>query len=78
GYTVIIPFNKRNTKDKNKIKQLTQKQKEKFKKRIIVENYYSWIKMIPKLMFVTDKSINAYSQIFKLVTAVLIFNRFLD
>lgn len=77
GYTTVIPFNKRNTKDKDKIRKLTKNQKEKLKKRATVENYYAWIKMIPKLIFVTEKSINAYFALLKLATTILIFNRFL-
>jgi len=78
GYSVIIPYNKRNTKDKTKIKILTPKQEKIYNKRIIVENYYAWIKMTPKLMFVIEKSINMYLQLLKLTTCILIFNRFLS
>lgn len=77
GYNVIIPHNKRNTKDPNKIKQLKLKQKYIYKNRIVIENYYSWIKQFPKLMFVFEKSMNNYQQLLYLATSMLIFNRFL-
>ena len=77
GYDVIIPYNKRNTKDLNKIKQLKIKQKHIYRNRMVIENYYSWIKQFPKLMFVFEKSMNNYQQILYLATSILIFNRFL-
>ena len=40
GYIPIIAFNKRNTKDKNKIIKFNKFENVKYKKRIIVENYY--------------------------------------
>jgi transposase len=78
GYKVIIAYNKRNTKEPTKLKKLTAKEKVIYKQRIVVENYYSWIKMFPKLMFVFEKSINNYQQILFLATCLLIFNRFLS
>lgn len=77
GYQTIIAYNKRNTKDNNKLKRLSNKEKKIYKKRIVVENYYSWIKQFPKLMFVFEKSINNYKQLLYLATSMLIFNRFL-
>lgn len=48
GYVAIIPQNKRNTKDENKIIHFTKQEKVYYKKRIIVENANSWIKQYPK------------------------------
>ena len=42
GYTPIIPQNKRNIKDKSKLRTLNSQEKKIYKKRIIVENYYSY------------------------------------
>ena len=38
GFMAIIPQNKRNTKDENKIIHLTEKEKKYYKNRTIVEN----------------------------------------
>lgn len=43
GYKTIIPYNKRNTKDKAKIRKLDKKEKEKYKKRVRVE--YTFMKL---------------------------------
>ena len=77
GYQTIIAYNKRNTKNNNKLKKLSNKEKKIYKKLIVVENYYSWIKQFPKLMFVFEKSMNNYKQLLYLATSILIFNRFL-
>jgi transposase len=39
-YKLIIPFNKRNTKDVNKIKTLTNEEKKLYKSRIAIENTF--------------------------------------
>ena len=55
-YIPIIAHNKRNTKDKNKIKKLNGLKKIKYKKRIIVGNYFGWIKMYPKMTSMYEKT----------------------
>ena len=63
GYTDLIWFNKRNTRDVNIIKKrkLTGHKKNKYKKRHIVENYFSWIdNKIPRLVRIYDKKIENY------------------
>jgi len=40
----IIPFNKRNTKDPSKIKHLTDIERKQYRRRIKIENTFSWIK----------------------------------
>lgn len=72
GYYVIIPVNKRNTKDITKIKNMDTKEKEIYKKRIVVENYFSWIKNTPKIMNVIERSIKSYEAIVKIITSELI------
>jgi hypothetical protein len=44
GYTPIIDYNARNTKDETKLKKLTAKEKEKYKKRLGVEHIFAKIK----------------------------------
>jgi len=55
GYHPIILYNLRNTKNKKLIKKLTTKEKEIYRKRIIVENYFSWIKAYPKIDKIYEK-----------------------
>lgn len=61
GYIPIIPYNKRNTKDKKKIKHLTVKEKKIYKKRIKIENLNSWIKKNRRLSNIYDKSCQTYT-----------------
>jgi hypothetical protein len=56
----IIPYNKRNTKDKNKIIKLTKIQKEKYKKRIKIEHIFSHLKSNHKIQNRYEKYINNY------------------
>jgi transposase len=77
GYYPIIAYNRRNTRNHTKLKRLTEKEKVIYKKRIVVENYYSWVKQYPKLMFVFEKSITNYEKLLFLATSLIIFNRFL-
>jgi transposase len=44
GFTPIIPFNKRNTKDKGKIKHLCGKHKKIYKRRILIEQTFMKLK----------------------------------
>lgn len=60
GYQVIIPFNKRNTKDPNKIKTLNEKEKLKYKKRIKVENLFCWLKKNKRIKEINDKYLDSY------------------
>lgn len=78
GYIPIIAHNKRNTKNINKIKKFTTQDKKIYKKRIIVENYFSWIKKSPKLMFCSERNPSNYLQLLLIKTSILIFNRFLN
>lgn len=38
----IIDYNNRNTKDTNKIKKLTDREKERYKERNTIENSHAW------------------------------------
>ena len=78
GYTDLIWFNKRNTRDVNIIKKrkLTGHKKYKYKKRHIVENYFSWIdNKIPRLVRIYDKKIENYLNMIYLASIDLIIGR---
>ena len=57
---LIIPYNKRNTKDKNKINKLTKNEKIRYKKRINIEHIFSNLKSNHKLENRYEKYINNY------------------
>ncbi len=56
----IIPFNKRNTKNKDKIKYLTFDQLKLYKKRITIENSYCWIKKNKRIAENNEKLMSSY------------------
>ena len=56
----IIPYNKRNTKDENKIKHLSSEEKIKYKKRIKIEHSFSWIKRYKRIQEFNEKNIKIY------------------
>jgi len=72
NYTPIIPKNKRNTKDKTKIRTLNEKEKKIYKQRIKVENYYSWIKKFNKINFIQDKKKDNFMGLLTLVNIIII------
>jgi hypothetical protein len=55
GYKYICPQNKRNIQNPKKLITLTKKDKLTYKNRIIVENYFAWIKKNKRLDFIYDK-----------------------
>lgn len=56
----IIPYNKRNIKDKNKINKLTKSEKIRYKKRIKIEHIFSNLKSNHKLENRYEKYIDNY------------------
>jgi len=74
-YISIIAHNKRNTKNTNKIYKLTQIEKIKYKKRIIVENYFGWLKIYPKMSYFYEKTIYSFENLVYFISAILLFNR---
>jgi putative transposase len=72
-YEPIIP--KRRYKSKVKKKQMGKKLKEIYKKRIIVEKFFSWIKMNPKIDKMYEKTIKSYEGLLKLACSILIYKR---
>ena len=59
----IIAFNKRNTKDINKIKKLNEIENKIYKKRIYVENMFSKIKNYRRLNVLYERNINSYTNL---------------
>lgn len=55
-FKCIIPFNKRNTKDENKIKKLTDEEKKLYKSRTKVENTFMNIKKNRRLDVIYEKN----------------------
>lgn len=75
GYIPIIAHNKRNTKDVKKIKKLSKFEKIKYKKRIIVENYYGWLKMYPKMSCMYEKTAMSFENLVYFISSIILFNR---
>ena len=71
----IIGYNKRNTKDKTKLRSLTKRQNKIYKNRIKVEHYFGIIKRYPKINNVYEKSLESYLNIILFASAKLIINR---
>lgn len=77
GYIPIIKYNRRNTKDKNKIKQnkFNEKEKEIYKIRGTIERFYSWIKNYPVINQNYQKTIESYNGLFSLCCALRVSKR---
>src|SRR5690606_29920592 len=63
---IIIGYNKRNTKDENKIKKLTDKENKIYKKRINVEIVINNMKRYKRIEIRYEKKKNTYLQMIKL------------
>lgn len=72
NYRPIIDYNKRNTKDKSKIKRLTKDEKKIYKKRIIVENSFCLIKKFRKIQLIYDSYMSTFISFIKLATCIMI------
>jgi len=62
------PYNRRNNKGSFK-SAFDDKQKKIYKKRIVVENYFAWLKQYPKLNQMNEKNIDSYENIVKLISS---------
>ncbi len=72
----IIDYNNRNTKNLNKIKKITEKEKELYMKRTIIENSHAWKEMkIPRLGKIYDKKYENYVGTNYLAIIALILDR---
>ena len=74
GYIPIIIYNKRNTKNKKIIAQnaLNKNERFRYKKRKIIESFFSWIKYFPVINQNYQKSISSYKGLFLLASSILI------
>ena len=75
GYIPIIIQNRKNIKDQKKIRKLDAKQKKIYKKRVIIENYHSWIKKFHKVKSLYERNINYYKSAVLLAVSVIIHRR---
>lgn len=78
GYIPLIKQNIRNIKNDKYIRNMTGHEEDKYKKRIVVENSYAWIKWVPKLIMMFEKKSEHYLQLLYIAYSKLIFNRFID
>lgn len=72
----LIDYNKRNTKDEYKIKKLSKKEINLYKKRITVENCFSWLKQNKRIDQILDKNISTFRNFVYLGMCKLISNLF--
>lgn len=74
GYKPIIRFNKRNHKNKKKIKKNKLKGKELqiYKKRNIIESFFSWIKNYPVINQNYQKTVKSYYGLVLLTSSIII------
>jgi transposase len=77
GYTPIIAYNRKNTKNQNIINKnkLKGKQLEIYKKRFIIESFFSWIKNYPVINQNYQKTIESYYGLLLLVCSFRLFNK---
>ena len=73
GYTPIIDYNKRNNKYIYKV--LTDNEKIKYKKRIKIENCFSWLKKNKRIKDLYDKLQITYLGYVYLAFSIILFNR---
>ena len=75
GIHPIIPFNKRNTKNIDKIRYLNNIDKKIYRKRIKIENLFSWIKKNKRVSEINEKSIRSYYNFIYLAVGLILFKR---
>ena len=75
GYIPIIKQNKRNIKNRKLIRKMNTKQKNIYKKRIVIENYHSWIKKFSKIKSLYERNIVNYRGLLLLGISVIIHRR---
>ena len=72
GYTPIIDYNKRNTKNIKLIKKLTKKEKSVYKKRIKVENTFCIMKKYRRIQLIYDSYFITYKSFLYLAECCMI------
>lgn len=77
GYTSLIKYNKRNTKNKKIINEnkFNKKDKQIYKKRFVIEAYFSWIKNFPVINQNYQKTISSYEGLVSLASFIIISKR---
>lgn len=77
GYTPLIAYNKKNTKDKKIIKKNTfnAKQRSIYKNRITVERSFAWIKNKPIININYQKNMESYMGLLKLGCSIITSKR---
>jgi len=75
GYKPIIKSNPRGTKKKHLIRRFNKQENEIYKKRIIIENYHSWIKKFPKIKSIHEKLLHNYVGLLFLGMSMIISRR---
>lgn len=71
----IIQPNNRRTKDRKKLRRLNKKQYKKYKKRLVVENFFAIIKKHPKINCVYEKQIYSFQGLLTFLFGSLLLNR---
>jgi hypothetical protein len=75
GYIPIIDPNKRNTKNEDKLREkelLKEKNKKIYKKRRMIESFFSWIKNYAVINQCYEKTISSYNGLFSLASSIII------
>lgn len=74
GYIPVIKYNRKNTKDKKIIKanKFTKKEQKIYKKRIIIESAFSWLKNFPVICQNYQKTISSYNGLLKLASIIML------
>lgn len=75
GYMPIIKQNRRNIKNKKLIRKMNTKQKQIYKKRMIIENYHAWIKKFSKIKSLHERNIENYRGILLVGISIIIHRR---
>lgn len=72
GYTSLVRYNRRTTTDEEIIQRytFTDAKQKKYKKRIIVESFFSWIKNYPSINQNYQKSISSYNGLLSLACSL--------
>jgi hypothetical protein len=74
-YKPIIKYNRRNTKNPKLFRDFDKQQSKIYKKRIIIENYHSWLKKFVKIRTFNEKKIYYFKGLLLLAISVIINRR---
>lgn len=75
NYVPIIAHNRRNTKNKKKIIHLPEHQKKVYTKRIVIENFFSWIKNYRRITMYSEKTLHSFEGFMLLASSVVMSNK---